>query len=81
MGIPVISNSGVGDVEKIIKETSSGFIFHDFTEQEYNNLIAEIPALLKKDHANIRNSARKTYDLSTGVQFYWKAYKNLFCEI
>jgi glycosyltransferase involved in cell wall biosynthesis len=78
MGIPVISNNGVGDVEKIIRQVNGGYIFQDFTEQEYKELIDVLPSILSKDPGQIRCEAETIYNLSKGVESYIKAYNSIF---
>src|SRR4030095_3301929 len=63
MGIPVISNSGVGDVETIIKLTDSGFVLHQFKEADYKKAVAAIAELLKKSPLAIRNKSEDIYSL------------------
>jgi len=78
MGIPVISNSGVGDVETIINEIGGGFIFHQFSEAEYKELIDYIPQLLNKNPKEIREKAVAVYSLSKGIDLYTKSYQTIF---
>jgi len=80
MGIPVISNSGVGDVEKIVTEINGGFIFHAFSDEEYKKLIDNIPSLLRKNPQQIRDKAMAIYNLSTGIELYLQTYKSLFVK-
>ena len=46
MGIPVICNN-IGDTGKIINETNTGKIVHDFTQTEYDRIVEEMPDLLQ----------------------------------
>jgi glycosyltransferase involved in cell wall biosynthesis len=77
MGIPVISNSGVGDVETIINEINGGFVFHQFSEDEYEQLINYLPMLLNKNPSEIRDKAVAIYSLSKGIDLYTQSYKSL----
>lgn len=78
MGIPVISNSGVGDVEKIIMQINAGFIFHHFNEDEYQELLKSFPTLLQSDPGQIRNKAESVYSLTKGIDLYTKSYQSVF---
>jgi glycosyltransferase involved in cell wall biosynthesis len=77
MGIPVITNSGVGDVEKIVNDASGGYVLHQFTDEDFDKAIDAIPELLKKDPAAIRERIRKYYALDAGVEKYFSCYKQV----
>ncbi len=78
MGIPVIVNKGVGDVESIVRQSGGGFVLQDFTNQQYQSALDALPALLKKSPAQIRENIRAIYSLDEGIKLYSKAYQNCF---
>jgi hypothetical protein len=78
MGIPVISNSGVGDVADILNRADAGIVIHSFDEPEYERAILDIDRLLKKDPATIRNKIENTYSLEKGIALYRQAYQSVF---
>ena len=77
MGIPVICNSGVGDVKEIVEKTDAGFVVDGCTEKEFAAAIEAIPALLQKDPAAIRKGAKEIYDLEIGIERYAESYKQV----
>jgi len=77
MGIPVIVNAGVGDVDKIVQQVSGGIILPDMSEDSFGKAVAAIPELLQADPENIRNKAMKIYDLDRGVELYAQVYKSV----
>jgi glycosyltransferase involved in cell wall biosynthesis len=77
MGIPVISNSGVGDVEDIIKESKSGFVIHHFIKEEFLCAVDAISYLIKKDPREIRDYAEKIFSLEKGITGYKKCYEEV----
>lgn len=77
MGIPVISNSGVRDVKAIVNEIGGGFIFHQFSDYEYNQLLESLPALLNRKPAEIRDKAITIYSLSRGIDLYTESYRTV----
>jgi glycosyltransferase involved in cell wall biosynthesis len=81
MGIPVIANNRVGDVEKVIKDADAGYVLHDFTEKEFAKAIDSIPALLDKKPADIRSKAEVIYSLERGIELYLQCYRTVFNEI
>jgi glycosyltransferase involved in cell wall biosynthesis len=74
MGIPLICNDKIGDMEKIIKETHAGTLVSKFTEEEFHEIIKNLD--LKPD-ANVRISAQKFFSLDSGVEKYYDVYKKL----
>ena len=77
MGIPVITNSGVGDVEEIVKKYNAGYVVNDFTEESFNNVIEKMIAGNPFDKDEIRNGAKEFYALETAVERYRKVYSKI----
>ena len=78
MGIPVIANSGVGDVKEIIEKYESGFVLDHFTEAEMENIIDKaIDPKTKFDAYKIREGARDFYNLEKTVNTYKQVYKKI----
>lgn len=76
MGIPVVCNSKVGDVEKQVKEAKAGIVIHSFDNASFKNSVA----LLKNELANVfeEDTALKyvneKFSLETGVRLYAEVY-------
>ena len=77
MGIPVITNVGVGDVEEIVTKYDAGYIINDFTERSFSNVIEKISAGRVFDKDKIRDGAREFYALETAVERYRKVYSKI----
>jgi glycosyltransferase involved in cell wall biosynthesis len=77
MGIPVIVNSGVGDVQQTVEEADAGYVLRNFTSNEFEKAIQMIPHLLKKSPAAIRQSAKKVYSLEKGIKSYLTCYEKI----
>jgi glycosyltransferase involved in cell wall biosynthesis len=78
MGIPVIANSGVGDVAEIITSCHAGFVLTDFSPAAYNDIINKIEKQIPFDLAAIRDGAKKFYALETAAARYKKVYDTIF---
>jgi glycosyltransferase involved in cell wall biosynthesis len=78
MGIPVVCNKGVGDVEQIITETSGGFLMQSFDKNEINSLLNALPEILQRNPLQIRMQGKKWYDLNIGIEKYNKCYTEIF---
>lgn len=78
MNIPIICNSGVGDVASIIQESGGGIIIHDFEdstlEKGAKNLLNELK--IKKEHYKIE-VVKHYFDLDIGIEKYWKCYQRI----
>lgn len=77
MGIPVIANAGVGDVDAIINDTRCGILVPDFTNESYDRAISEIEPLLKQDRNTFVAASQKYYSLSDGVEKYAEVYRRI----
>lgn len=77
MGIPVICNSGVGDVEQIVTGADAGFVVHHFTADAFAEAIKAIPELLQKSPAAIRAAVTPVYSLKKGVEQYASCYRTV----
>jgi glycosyltransferase involved in cell wall biosynthesis len=77
MGMPVICNTGVGDVEEIVKKADAGFVVDNFKESDFEKAIYYIPYLLKKNPEEIRNAIKDIYSLSKGIELYAGCYNSI----
>jgi glycosyltransferase involved in cell wall biosynthesis len=78
MGIPVIANSGVGDVKEIIEKYEAGFVVDHFTEDEMGKIIDKaIDPQTKFNPHTIREGAKDFYNLEKTVNTYKQVYKKI----
>lgn len=77
MGIPFITNSGVGDIEQIVAEGTAGILVDDLSEEAFDQAVAKIPEMLGKDPQTIRKFAMEKFSLESGVEKYHKIYEGL----
>lgn len=77
LGIPVVCNHGIGDVDEIIASSKGGVILKDFSDEEMDRTIQQLPSLLGISSAVIAESIRPYYDLTGGVETYRSVYKTL----
>lgn len=78
MGIPLITNSGVGDVEDIVLKYKAGVIVDQFDEHSFQ--IAASKVFLVNDfNANeIREGAKEFYSLEGAISKYSRIYNSIF---
>ena len=78
MGIPVITNSGVGDVKEIVEKYDAGYVLDSFSENEMKAVIKTIVSNEKKfDNNKIREGAAEFYNLDKTVNTYQQVYKKI----
>jgi glycosyltransferase involved in cell wall biosynthesis len=77
MGIPLITNSGVGDVEMIVDRYTSGIVIKEFTEQEFADAAQKIAAGQVYNNESIRQGAKEFYSLNTAVEKYIRIYNSI----
>ena len=77
MGIPVITNSGVGDVKEIVQKYNGGFVADNFSTETYSVIIDQIHAGKAFDATLIRKGAVDVYSLDKAVELYTKLYKEV----
>ncbi len=77
MGIPVISNSGVGDVKDIIQMTNSGFTIDIFSGKSYAAIAKYIREGSGVEKKQLRKSAVEYYGLVEAIEQYRKIYNEI----
>lgn len=77
MGIPVICNSGVGDVKQIVESTHGGLMFDNFDDASFENIIQQLSKVINLSPEEIRNNAFQIYDLHKSQKQYLSIYKRL----
>ena len=77
MGIPVITNSKIGDVDSIIQENTNGIVIDHFDHASYEKAIDSIPGILSLNPDTIREQARDYYGLEKAVRKYETVYDKI----
>ena len=76
MGVPIVANKGVGDIETILQDQGLGVVLADF---EDNSMAAAAKQLLQTDYnrENIRTKAKELFALDKAVETYSQLYAKL----
>jgi glycosyltransferase involved in cell wall biosynthesis len=77
LGIPIITNSGIGDSDTILTDSGAGVLINDFNSIEYHRIISQIDVLLKSDNTNIKTAAVNYFSLEKGIELYDSVYQKL----
>lgn len=75
LGIPVVCNKGIGDVDSIIERMGGGVVLNEFSNQEYQKAIEEV-SHKKYDKSTIRSRSESYYELRHAVNTYYLIYQN-----
>jgi glycosyltransferase involved in cell wall biosynthesis len=77
MGIPVITNNGVGDVKEIVDKYNAGYVLNDFSEQSFNDVTDKMIKGNLFNKSAIRKGAEEFYSLEHAVELYRKVYAKI----
>ena len=80
LGIPIICNSGVGDVDEIMNQCMPELLVKGFTKNEYQRIIDLITNNYKPNEKRIIETSHNYYSLEKGVQKYKQIYKSILQE-
>jgi len=79
-GLPVVCNSGIGDIDELLSTDRVGLLVRDFTQNSYTQALDDAERLVKEEDIaeRCRQSARKHFDLRTiGGARYLEVYRRL----
>ena len=76
LGLPIVTNAGVGDVAEIVAATGCGVAIDHFDGEAYRDAIHRVQNL-PADAAVRRERARLWFDVEMGVDRYDACYRNL----
>lgn len=79
MGIPLITNAGIGDVEEITTKYNAGIILPELTLSAYEQVVNQISEKNKFNKEEIIKGAKEFYSLENAVLKYAAVYKKILC--
>ena len=77
MEIPVITNTGVGDVDTILQESNAGILVPTFTPKAYEEAVTHVDDLLKADRSAVRAYTIAHFGIEKGIESYDRIYSTL----
>jgi glycosyltransferase involved in cell wall biosynthesis len=80
LGIPIICNSGVGDVDEIMGKSMPELLIKEFSNNEYERVIDLITNNYKPNYKIIVETSHSYYSLEKGVEKYKEVYKEILGE-
>lgn len=76
MGVPIVTNVGVGDVDSIVHETNCGVIISEFNKKEYQQAVLNLLENSNLYQSNTVATANKYFSLQDGVKKYASVYNS-----
>ena len=76
LGIPVVANTGVGDVDRIIEDARAGILVQSLDVDGYRDAAAALERF-EPDPVSIRRYAMDRFSLSEGISAYERIYTTL----
>ena len=77
LGIPIVCNSGIGDVDEIMNKCMPELIIKEFSSNEYQRVIDIILNENKFDTKKIIETSYNYYSLEKGIEKYSSIYKKV----
>jgi glycosyltransferase involved in cell wall biosynthesis len=79
VGLPIVSNAGIGDVAEIVAETECGAAITSFDRQSYGQAIDEVDRCGTSAEER-RKRAMAIYDVELGIEAYDRLYRTLSAD-
>jgi glycosyltransferase involved in cell wall biosynthesis len=75
--VPIITNSGIGDSDKIISESKGGILIESFNEKNYQLALEKLDKFLEQYPQNFDANYIQYFSLERGIELYDKIYKTI----
>jgi glycosyltransferase involved in cell wall biosynthesis len=76
-GIPVVANSGVGDVQEIVDQLDGGWIVDSLSKNRLMETIENLDIISAKGGKRLRNISRPILGLDLAAKSYRSVYEKL----
>ena len=80
MGIPLITNEGVGDVAEIVRKYNSGIVLADFKQESLTSTAKLLSDKMLFSPEKIREGAFEYYNLQDAILKYKEIYESVLTE-
>jgi glycosyltransferase involved in cell wall biosynthesis len=77
MGIPVVCNGGIGDIDYLYREYPFGYKVERLEEETFKRIVYSIEDLLALPSSQLRKAALEYFDLQKGVESYVEVYRKV----
>lgn len=76
MGIPVVTNAGIGDSKKLIHDHKLGWVVEEPNQEAYREIADQIDNLVKLSSEEIIKIAKRKLSLKSGIKTYRSIYQS-----
>lgn len=76
VGLPIVTNAGIGDVAPMVEDIGCGAAIREFTDSAYARALDDLDAL-SVSPAERRERALRWFDVKLGIQRYHRVYRQL----
>jgi glycosyltransferase involved in cell wall biosynthesis len=77
LGIPIITNSGIGDSSELLGNSGTGLLLSSFDTKTYTKIIEQFSLLLAVDKVKMIKLSRDHFSLDKGVASYQAVYDKI----
>ncbi len=77
VGLPIISNTGIGDIDVILPAVGGGILIDNLTSSAFEAVLPGLRVASTAEREEVRRKSREWYDLQTAVVSYDRIYRNL----
>lgn len=81
-GLPVLTNTGVGDVAEIVRENEVGVVIRDDTDEGLEDAVDRVSRMIRDPEvrARCRHTAERIFSLSVGTSSYQNLYDQMLSD-
>jgi len=77
MGLPVVTNSNVGDHDRILENHKVGLAVNGFSDDQYDKVISQLDTLMEIPARDIRSAGESELSLNEAINRYAKVYQRI----
>jgi glycosyltransferase involved in cell wall biosynthesis len=77
LGIPIITNTGIGDSSQLLGDSGAGLLISTFNTETYSAIIKQFSLLLTIDKAKLVAVSHSHFSLDKGISSYQRVYDKL----
>tara|TARA_Y100000590_G_scaffold456771_1_gene608043 strand:- start:5222 stop:6460 length:1239 start_codon:yes stop_codon:yes gene_type:complete len=77
LGIPIITNKGIGDIDYLFKKIKPGFLFDKIDDENFQYFINNINLIKEIKGGEIRKKSKNFFDINKAINLYQTVYSGL----
>lgn len=77
LGIPIITNTGIGDSAELLEKSGTGLLISGFNRENYLKIIRQFSLLLSQEKRKMVDVSHTYFSLDKGVELYQSVYDKI----